>query len=185
MIGVDIIDLSCSFSGSKYGLEDYKRKILNPSEMDLCNDLLSLECIWAMKESAYKCHSAETGDTFFNPKRIWVTQLDLNTSRFHAEIGCRSYKGSFCITPEYIYAICFNLHSEDNQGRLFIKSGSSLASDQEEWTEFFTSPDHFTKYLLHDRGFPCAIEHKGHYYAYSRSHHGAYYISAIIHQGHT
>jgi hypothetical protein len=179
MIGVDIIDLSQSFSRSKYSLGDYQNKILQKSELAFCQSIIDLECIWAIKESAYKCHYKNTGVSFYNPKRILITQLDLHQRRFFVQIDDLSYAGSFQIGEAYVFAIC---HPQINQRSLDLNTEERIfmgAESSDEFNKFFNHEADQARFLFHEDGFPQSISLGSKLFSYSRSQHGAFFISVI------
>lgn len=171
MIGVDIIDHSFSFRNSKYTLEQYKNRILNKSEFLFCTNWNELDILWAIKESAYKNHFKKTGFYFINPKRIMIVSLDLVERKFTVEIDEHYYSGTFEDKPEYVYAICGGA----GPVKLFLHKTNGLIDVPSELPPF--SINHHIEY--HPEGFPEFIVQEGSKYAYSRSHHGNYYISAM------
>lgn len=180
MIGVDIIDLSCSFNQSKYSLQDYMNRILNKSEYSFCGTNIDLEILWAIKESAYKCHFKQTHISFLNPKKILVTRFDKNSNLFNVQIGERFYTGNFKVTENYVYSICFDNDSSNNKTEIFIDSNGGFLKSTEEFDFFFKKSEDLASFSFHPTGFPDSIRFKAHYYPYSRSQHGSWYISAIM-----
>jgi hypothetical protein len=167
MLGIDIIDHSFSFRSSKYSLDQYKRKILNNAELFFCETWNDLDILWAIKESAYKNHFKKTGSYFINPKRIFIVDLNFTTGKFAVEIDENYYSGTFKDNPEYVYAVC----GEDEPVQLYLFS-------KIETPEL---PPYLNNSVIeyHSEGFPQFIVQGGFKYAYSRSHHGNYYISAM------
>lgn len=178
MIGIDIIDLSCSFSQSKHSLQDYMKRILNKSEYSFCNTFSDLELSWAIKESAYKCFYKKTNRSFLNPKRILITNIDWSLYLFNACIEDEVYSGRFHIEDEYIYALCFDSESSTNT-KVFLDSFNKPLNFRNELDFFTEKKDVPVNFQLHDTGFPQVLVLNNHSYSYSRSHHGSFYISAI------
>ena len=167
MLGIDIIDHSFSFRNSKYSLEQYKSKILNKTESVFCETWNDLDILWAIKESAYKNHFKKTGSYFINPKRILIVELNLITGTFGVDIDENHYSGSFKDNPEYVYAVC----GEEIPVQLYLFN----KTEQPEIASYLK--DATIEY--HPEGFPQFIVQGASKYAYSRSHHGNYYISAM------
>jgi hypothetical protein len=174
MLGVDVIDRSCSFQlNRRHSFTDYLSRIINTSELDFCDNWQDLDMIWAIKESAYKCHFKKYGLEFLNPKRIRITQLDRPNCTFQVEIDECYFTGRFRLTGDYVYAI------------------SSDKDDYAERVEFFFLDQYSTAVQIQPEfeknglfryngiGFPEAVQCSETVYAYSRSHHGRYYFSAI------
>lgn len=179
MIGVDIIDLSCSFSQSKYSLLDYKNRILNKVEYWFCDSFIDLDIIWAIKESSYKCYFKQTNNLFFNPKRILITSLDREKNIFSVQIDDHCYRGYFEINEKFIYAISFDREDRGEGVKVFIPP-SNTASISEEFEFFFKAEPKLNAVTMHSCGFPSLFHQGSQAHSYSRSHHGAYYISVLL-----
>ena len=183
MIGIDIIDLSCSFSQTRHSLDDYKNKILCKSEFPYCNSFSNLEYLWAIKESAYKCHYKKSGKSFLNPKKILITDLDWTLCTFNVIIEDLSYLGSFHATDEYIYSICFDNTRDTKDVRVFI--GSDMSHFNKDEVDFYSQKSKINaSFQHHSMGFAQGLILGNNQFAYSRSHHGSYYISAITPYSH-
>jgi hypothetical protein len=144
-----------------------------------CQSIIDLECIWAIKESAYKCHYKNTGVSFYNPKRILITQLDLHQRRFFVQIDDLSYAGSFQIGEAYVFAIC---HPQINQRSLDLNTEERIfmgAESSDEFNKFFNHEADQARFLFHEDGFPQSISLGSKLFSYSRSQHGAFFISVI------
>jgi hypothetical protein len=175
MIGVDVIDRSCSFQlNSKHSFTDYLSRIINTSELDFCDNWQDLDLIWAIKESAYKCYFKKNKQTFLNPKRIRITSIDRNELQFRVEIDEAYFTGRFKLTGDYVYAISTDEEDFANHVELFLLD--DFKNTIQIQSEFGI---HNAEYLLNPEGFPEAIRKSEAVFAYSRSHHGKYYFSAI------
>jgi len=175
MIGVDVIDRSCSFKGkSKHSFADYISKIVNNSELDFCDSWEDLDLIWAIKESAYKCYFKKDAQSFLNPKKIRITRIDKQDCRFQVEIDEYYFTGHFKLTKDFVYVISSD--KDDfalNVELFFLDDYTDAVYIQPEFNQ------QGSRYMFHPLGFPQAIQQSEAIYAYSRSHHGKYYFSAI------
>ena len=175
MIGVDVIDRSCSFQlNRRHNFTDYLSRIINTSELDFCDNWQDLDLIWAIKESAYKCYFKKSGKAFLNPKRIRITSIDRKQFRFRVEIDETYFSGRFKLTGEYVYAISTDQDDFATNVELFFLDDFKNAVQIHP--EFGAKN---AEYVLHPEGFPEAVKNVQAVYTYSRSHHGRYYFSAI------
>jgi len=171
MIGVDVIDRSCSFNTGKYSLEQYTNRILNPEEKHLCNTWDELDVIWAVKESVYKCYSKITGGEFYNPKKIFIQHIQQH--QFMAEVSGSMFNGEFYITTEFVQAISTSININTAQIQTYFSDANNVVVD--EFNE-----DEATQYKAKvQRKFKDRVVINGKTYPYSRAHHGRYYFSAI------
>lgn len=171
MIGIDIIDRSCSFRNSKHSLEQCKSKILNEVEYSFCSGWNELDLLWAIKESAYKNHYKKTGSYFVNPKKITVLNMDYAGCKFSVAVEDSFYSGFFVNHSEYVYAVC----GIDIPTKLILHKINSKQPSP------FKIPHYLNNSVVeyHPDGFAEFVVYKATKYAYSRSHHGNYYISAM------
>ncbi len=173
MIGVDVVDHSCSFHSGKYTLEQYKNRILLEDEMKYCNHWWQLDTLWAIKESVYKCNSQLTGKTFYNPKRIRIVLLDTQSSIFKAQADDLIFSGRYICTNDYVSAICVTNDSYARETQQYLLNNELLNTVVPP--VFETSAP--SKNII--TGFTDKVRIGGRCYPYSRSHHGRYYFSAI------
>ncbi len=96
--------------------------------------------------------------------------LDLTTRKFVVEVEQSYYTGSFVDTGEYVYAVC----GDKEPVKLFLHKSNNAKSIAE-------IPQYLAQSNLeyHPEGFPEFVVYGASKYAYSRSHHGNYYISAM------
>lgn len=174
MIGVDIIDRSCSFQlNRRHSFTDYLSRIINTSELDFCDNWQDLDMIWAIKESSYKCYFKKYAQNFLNPKRIRITQIDRIKCTFRVEIDEYYFTGCFRLTGDYVYAISSDKDDFAEHVELFFLDQFSTSVQIQP--EFEKKGD----FKYNRIGFPEAVQSSDAIYAYSRSHHGRYYFSAI------
>lgn len=178
MIGIDIIDLSCSFSSQPYSLSNYKKRILQQPEHEFCHQWIDLECIWAIKESMYKCHYQITGMEFYNPKRILITHFDPTNGLFAGNIDDAYYQGQFEYSQLHVFAIASPAGSF-SYSSIFITHHSIMLCEANELAYYFKEEAPQAVFQFHAKGFPHQISIRCQRFDYSRSHHGAYYISVI------
>jgi len=159
-------------------LQDYEKKILNPAEYAFCGTFEHLNIIWAIKESAYKCHYKKGGAGFINPKRIMISELNFLLQTFSVIVNDQYLKGYYRVSEKFIYAVCFDEHSSSCDTQVNIHMGGSTKKSVID--RITRLPLHRDIHLInHPEGFPVGLLHGEKQYDYSRSHHGDYYISAI------
>lgn len=178
MIGVDIIDL-CYPIKPQHSLEDYKKKVLNNFEYAFCQNQLELYCIWAIKESTYKCYYKNGGASFLNPKKILLTLVNFETGKFITHVEGNTYYGKLMVEEKYVYAICSAQDADTIPKDIYIGKNHPSMNLRDEWAFFFKNAYLKARYQFHPDGFPLGIEVGHKLYTYSRSHHGDYYISVI------
>lgn len=173
MIGVDIVDFSSSFRSGKYSLDQYKSKILLKDEFKYCTNWNQLDLLWAIKESAYKCHFKQTGYPFNNPKKIHIIFLDPCHLVFKAVVNEQIFTGRYTLGDDHVKAVCTSDDSFATRTCDYIYNKSSL--HVQEMPVFELSAQQMTPVS----GFVREVSVEGKCYPYSRSHHGRYYFSAI------
>lgn len=178
MIGVDIIDKKKSYSSSKHSFEALSNKILSASEQLFCTTSNDLNILWAIKESAYKAWSVMHSKEFINPKRIKVISFNDVTGEASVAIEQNVFNCRVTETVEYIYAIA-TIQTLWPSIVIYIEEVSPQRPVNER-THFFGKGSMQSSYLLASSGFPNGLRTGNQCYHYSRSHHGRFYLSAIL-----
>lgn len=179
MIGVDIIDRDYSFSKSKHSFCELAGKVLADSEIHFCHSVSDLDIIWAIKESAYKVWSVKQSASFFNPKRIQILSYYPQEGKAQVSIHGLFIYSHFCASSDFIYSVS-SLKEDISSCRLFFDKIPFRSGGIEQMCFMDNSPEKFT-HIIHPMGFVYKVKIGSEIYGYSRSHHGRYYLSAIMH----
>lgn len=178
MIGVDIVDHSVSFTESKHPFELLKKKILLSSEWGFAATKHDLNQVWAIKESAYKVWSQHKKDVFQNPHNIQILANNMQAGKWIVSVKGFQILTDLMVMDTYSVAISRPLHCLCTYSYFISSMHESVATH--EWNHFFGVGPNHVECEFHELGFINRIKHQNKPFHYSRSHHGRYYLSAIL-----
>ena len=147
VIGNDIVKLSDAQnkrSFTRKGIE----KFFSVEEMDFATsfpDSNPLECLWAMKESAYKCLLKFGHNKAFSPAKYKCTIVQKN-SVFYAEINYQDKRFYAKCTEDDEFVRC--VASNNKEILNFIKSFHIALNRKENRSEYITKKVKTTFHLL-------------------------------------
>lgn len=111
MIGNDLVDLQAAARESSWKRKGYLQKLYTAEEQAALhaseNPDAYIWIMWSMKESAYKIHSAKTGERKFAPASLRISSVDLQGNEATGMIECEGHRyfTKTLLRTSYIYTV--------------------------------------------------------------------------------
>lgn len=198
VIGNDIVDLITAAKESNWQRRGFLDKVFTNSEQDLIdaavNPFETVWRLWSMKEAAYKAYVQQTGERFYNPKKL-LTSIE-SDNQGEVNIAGISFIAQTEVSKAYVHTVCTQkeqkvssytppqLATHFSRVLRVKKSTQSLETKQaclEAIASYYSlHVDHLQFIKDHNKVPKVHVKEKDYPLAVSISHHGSFGAFAIF-----